>query len=131
MTVGLAVATANGMLNAQRAGGTTDTVVAGTFVKLHTADPGVAGTTAAAVGSATRVTVAQAASTVALLAMTGTAPLWTNAATTETITHISVWDAITAGNFMYSVLLGTPQPWVAGNTFTLNALGFVLTPIAA
>jgi len=58
-------------------------------------------------------------------------PVWTNGGTTETITHISVWDAVTAGNFLYSVLLTASQAWVLGNTFTLNTLGVSLTPLAA
>jgi hypothetical protein len=63
--------------------------------------------------------------------MTGTQPVWTNGGTTETISHISVWDAITTGNFIYSAALTTPQAWVSTNTLTLTSLAVSLTPIAA
>jgi len=132
MTVGVStVNVADAWLNCIRSGGATRTVVAGLFVKLHTADPGSAGATAAAVGSATRVAETQGASASGAIAQNGTAPVWTNGGTTETLTHISVWDAVTAGNFLYSVLLTAPQAWVSTNTFTLNTLGVSITPLAA
>lgn len=130
MTVGLSSANvATPFLNALR--GTNWTAPVGSFVKLHTADPGAAGATAAAVGSTTRVTVAFAAPSGNAIAMTGTAPVWTNGGTSETLSHVSVWDAITTGNFDWSAALATPQPWASGNTFTLTALGVSLSPIAA
>jgi hypothetical protein len=125
------VNTANAWLDCIRSGGSTRTVVAGTFVKLHTADPGSAGATAAAAGSTTRVAVTQAAASSGAIAQNGTAPVWTNGGTTETITHISVWDASSAGNFLYSAVLTASQAWVSGNTFTLNSLGVSITPLAA
>lgn len=132
MVVGVStVNVANAWLNAIRSGGATMTVVAGTFVKLHTADPGPAGATAAAVGSTTRVAVTQGAASGGAIAQTGTAPVWTNGGTTETLTHISVWDASTAGNFLYSVALTASQAWVSGNTFTLTSLGVSIAPLAA
>lgn len=132
MTVGLATTpVANAFLNAIRSGGTTMTVVAGTFVKLHTGDPGAAGTSAAAAGDTSRKAVTQSAAATGAIALNGTAPVFTNGGTTETITHISVWDASTAGTFLYSVALTTPQAWVSGNTFTLNTLGISIAPLAA
>jgi hypothetical protein len=101
------------------------------YVKLHTADPGAAGATAAAVGSATRVVVTLAAAAGGSVSITGTNPVWTNAGTSETISHVTVWDAITAGNFLWSTALTTPQAWASGNTFTLTTLGMSLAPLAA
>lgn len=132
MTVGVStVNTANAWLNCIRASGTTRTVVAGLFVKLHTADPGASGATAAAAGSTTRIAETQAAASGGAIAQNGTAPLWTNGGTTETLTHISVWDDVAAGNFLYSVALTASQAWVSGNTFTLNTLGVSMAPLAA
>jgi hypothetical protein len=132
MAVGLSTANvANGWLNAIRASGTTFTVVAGTFAKLHTGDPGAAGASNAAVGDATRKSFTQAAASAGAIALNGTAPVWTNGGTSETITHISVWDASSAGNFLYSVALTASQAWVSGNTFTLNTCSVSLTPLAA
>lgn len=130
MTVGISSANlATPWLNVIR--GTNATGLAGTFVKLHTGDPGSAGASNAAVGSATRVTVAFAAPSGNAIALTGTQPSWTNGGTSETLTHISVWDAITAGNFDLSAALTSSQAWASGNTFTLTSLSVSLTPIAA
>lgn len=130
MTVGISSANlATPWLNVIR--GTNATGLAGTFVKLHTADPGASGATAAAAGSTTRVTVAFAAPSAGSIALTGTAPVWTNGGTSETITHISLWDASTAGNFILSGALTASQAWVSTNTLTLTSLTVALTPIAA
>jgi hypothetical protein len=132
MTVGVStVNTADAWLNCIRASGSTRTVVAGTFAKLHTADPGSAGATAAAVGDATRKTFTQAASSSGSIALNGTNPVWTNGGTSETITHISVWDASSAGNFLYSVVLTASQAWVNTNTFTLTSCTVSIAPLAA
>jgi hypothetical protein len=130
VTLGISSANiATGWLNSLR--GTNFTAPVAAYVKLHTADPGAAGATAAAVGSATRVVVTYAAPSGNAIALTGTAPVWTNGGTSETLTHISVWDAITAGNFDYSAALTASQAWASGNTFTLTSLSVSLSPIAA
>lgn len=132
MAVGVStVNTANAWLNCIRASGSTRTVVAGTWVQLHTADPGASGTTAVSVGDATRKTVAQSAASGGSMAISGTAGPWTNGGTSETITHISVWDASSAGNFLYSTSLTASQAWASSNTFTLNTLTVAITPLAA
>jgi hypothetical protein len=51
--------------------------------------------------------------------------------TTETISHISVWDASTAGNFLWSAALTTSKSVVNTDTLTFTTLGVSLTPIAA
>jgi len=133
MTVGFSGANViTPQLNAVRSGGTTFTVVAGTFVKLHIGDPGAAGANNAAAGSTTRVAVTQAASAAgSALTMNGTPPAWTNAATNEVLTHISIWSASSAGNFLYSAQLTTPQAWVNGNVYTLSSLTYSIGPLAA
>jgi hypothetical protein len=130
MAVGLAATTlANKWLD--MISGTAFTAPAGSFAKLHTADPGSAGATAAAVGSATRVTIPWAAASAGSKAMSGTNPSWTNGGTSETITHVSVWDASSAGNFLYSFALTASKAWASGDTLTLTSHSFALTPIAA
>lgn len=130
MTVGISSANmATPILNLFRS--TNATAPAGCFLKLHTADPGAAGATAAAAGSTTRVTVAFAAPSGNAIALTGTAPVWTNGGTNETLSHISAWDALTVGSFDWSAALTTPQAWVGTNTFTLTVLTVTLAPIAA
>jgi hypothetical protein len=130
MTVGLsAVNTANAWLNV--ISGTTFTGAAGSFVQIHTGDPGAAGTTAVSVGSATRQTLSWSAASAGSKAISGAPTAWTNGGTTETLTHISVWSASSAGTFYFSGALTASQPWGSGNTFTLTSLSVALTPIAA
>jgi hypothetical protein len=122
MTVGLAASTVNGWLD-----GTFGT----TWAKLHTADPGAAGTTAAAAGDTTRKQPTMAAAAAGSKSMTGTAGPWTNGGTSETLSHLSLWTLVTAGVFQASVALGTPQAWANTNTFTLTSLTISVAPIAA
>lgn len=131
MTAGLATtAVANGWLNTLR-GGSDYTAHATPHVKLHTGDPGAAGTSNNAAGDTTRKAVTQSAASAGAIALSGTAPSWTNGGTSETITHISVWTASTSGTFLYSVALTTPQAWVSTNTLTLTSLSVSLAPLAA
>lgn len=124
MTVGLAAAAVNGWLDGTFA-------TASCYVKLHTADPGSAGATAAAAGSTTRVQATMGAAAAGSKAMTSMASTWTNGGTSETLSHISFWTASTAGTFNGSGALTAPQAWVSTNTFTLSPLSIAITPIAA
>jgi hypothetical protein len=111
--------------------GTATTAPSATYVKLHTGDPGSAGTSNASANT-TRVAVTFAAASGGAIAMNGTAPAWaTWASGSETLTHISVWDASTAGNFLFSVALTASKAIANGDTFTMATLGVSLTPIAA
>lgn len=131
MTVGYSSANiATPLLNAA-ARATNWTAPIAQFVKLHVGDPGAAGANNAAAGSTTRVVMTYAAPSGNAVAQTGTSPVWTNGGTTETLTHISVWDAVTAGNFLYSIALTSSQAWVSGNTFTLTSASITVSPIAA
>jgi hypothetical protein len=122
MTVGFASAIVNGWLD-----GTFGT----NWIKLHTADPGASGATAAAAGDTTRKQATMAAASGGSKAMTGSAGPWTNGGTSETLSHISMWTASTAGTFNASAALTTPQAWASTNTFTLTSLSISITPIAA
>lgn len=111
------------------------TAPAATWVELHTADPGASGTTAVSVGSTTRLQVLTAnwtsSAAGSALAMTAAIGPWTNGGTSETISHLSIFSASTAGTFWWSVALTTPQAWASANTFTLNTLTVVFAPLAA
>jgi hypothetical protein len=122
MTVGFAAAIVNGWLD-----GTFGT----NWVKLHTADPGASGATAAAAGDTTRKQATMASASGGSKAMTGTGGPWTNGGTSETISHLTFWTASTAGTFNGSATLTTPQPWASTNTFTLTGLTISVSPIAA
>jgi hypothetical protein len=107
------------------------TAPAGNFVKLHTADPGSAGATAAS-SVTTRPSVTFSAASAGAVASSNT-PSWASWAGTspETVTHISVWDASSAGTFLYSVALTASKTVSTGDTLTLTSLSVSLTPLAA
>jgi hypothetical protein len=53
-------------------------------------------------------------------AITNSAALtWTNLSTTETVSHVSFWDASTAGTFLGSDALNTSRSLTAGDTFEI------------
>lgn len=98
------------------------------YAKLHTGEPGAAGTSNASAVT-TRVVIAWSASSGASKAITTTYPSW-SMTTGETITNISVWDNISTGNFLFSAVLTTPRAVINGDTLTLNSLTVALTPLA-
>ncbi len=100
----------------------TSLAVAAVYVKLHTGDPGEAGTANAATETMRKL-AAFGASSGGVSTMSATLT-WTNVAGTETFSYVSLWDAVTAGNCLGSGSLASPQAVVAGNTFQLTALTF-------
>lgn len=126
MTAGFTATRANSMLNVLR--NTTYTGIAATFVKLHTGDPG-----SAATANASAVTTRNAIAWNAPANGSMTLSTLSNYAMTasETITHISIWDASTAGNFIESWALSAGVPVVNGSTLTFNTFTLSFTPIAA
>lgn len=132
MAEGLSTTLVSNWLNTLRSAGAAFGPVAGTFVQLHTANPGAAGTTAVSAGSATRIAATLAASSGgSALALSGSVGPWTNGGTSETLTDISVWTASSAGTFLFSVALTSSKAWASADTFTLNTLGVSLGAQAA
>jgi hypothetical protein len=128
MTAGLAPTQANAYLNVYR--NVAASAVATPFIQLHTADPGAAGTTAISVGSTTRNAIVWAAASGGSMALS-TLSAWTNGGTSETISHVSLWTASTAGTFLQSFALTASQAWVSTNTLTITTFTLNFTPIAA
>lgn len=112
--------------NALRGGGngTSFTAPANVYAKLHTGDPGEAGTSNAA-GETTRQAVTFAASSGGVISLSNT-PTWTSVSTSETYSHVSLWDNSTAGNCLGSGALTASKAVIAGDTFTLSALTVTL-----
>ncbi|WP_369211324.1 phage tail fiber protein [Streptomyces flavofungini] len=132
MTAGLAPSLVSGWLNTLRTAGAAYGPVAGTFAQLHTGDPGAAGTANASAGSTARNSFTFAASASgSALALSSAPAAWTNGGTSETLTHISVWTASSAGTLLFSVALNTNKPWASADTFNLTTLTVSLTPQAA
>ena len=131
MASGLATTTlANKWLNMLAA--TAFTAPTTTYVQLHIAEPGVAGTTGVS-SVTTRPAITWGAAAAGVIAAVSTFPSWANWAGTnlEVVTNISVWDASSAGNFLFSVLLTAPKTINTGDNLTLSSLSLSLTPMAA
>ena len=129
MTAGLsAVNTANAFLNIFR--GTTFTGISTPFAQIHTGDPGSAGTSNVSVGSTTRNAITWNAASAGSMTL-ATLGAWTNGGTSETITHVSLWSASSAGTFYWSIALSASQAWISTNTLTITTFTLASSPIAA
>jgi hypothetical protein len=90
------------------------------WVKLHTGDPGAAGTNnAAAETDRIEGTFGAAAASGAI---TNTAALeWAGVSNTENYTHVSLWTASSGGTFKGSDDLSSTANMTAGDTFRIPA----------
>lgn len=117
----------NAIGNALRGGGngSSFTAPAAVYAKLHTGDPGEAGTSNAATET-TRKAVEFGAASGGVISLSNS-PSWTNVAATETYSHISLWDNISAGNCLGAGALTSSVSVTAGDTFNLTALTYTFT----
>lgn len=124
-----AVNLANAWLNV--ISGTTFTGAAGSFIQLHTGDPGSAGTSNVS-SVTTRPSASWNAASAGSKSISNT-PSWTSWAGTspETVTDISGWSANSAGTFYFSAQLTASKTVQTGDTLTLNSLSISLAPLAA
>lgn len=99
--------------------------VAARYVKLHLGDPGEDGTANAAV-EATRKQVTSAAAVAGTFTSTN-ALTWTAVSTTETYSHISIWDAATVGNCLWTGALAAAKAMTAGDTFEIAVGGLTVS----
>lgn len=130
MTIGIAAATLNAWLNAY-ARNTSYTQPTAFWVKLHLGDPGASGASNAAANTSRQQATFSAASAGSL---TTSADLnWTSVPNAETYSHVSFWDASTAGTFLGSDDLAASRLVAIGDTFTILAgsLTVAITPVAA
>ena len=101
-------------------GKTAWTMPTNVYVKLHLGDPGEAATSNAAVED-TRKSAAWATAASGAIATSATLE-WTSVSTTETYSHWSMWDDLTAGNALWSGALATSAAVTAGDTFQITTL---------
>ncbi|MBF6138107.1 hypothetical protein IU501_34630 [Nocardia otitidiscaviarum] len=128
MATGISVANvANRALNWLR--GVAPPSVPGLYVQLHLGDPGAAGTANPSAVTA-RVQATENAASGGSMTLASVSGPWAMTAT-ETISHISVHDAASGGNFLFSAALVTPRNVVNGDTVTLTTLTVANTPLAA
>ena len=131
MTVGLATADlANKMLDlistASQSGYSTP------HLALHTGDPGAAGASNASAETARMAVTFGAASGGSKAATGSPVAEWTAwDVGTETISHLSIWSAASAGTFIASVALTTPRQVDDTDTFRVTALSISQAPLAA
>jgi hypothetical protein len=105
-------------------GKTAWTMPTNVYVKLHLGDPGEAATSNAAV-EATRKVAAWATAASGSIVTSATIE-WTNVSTTETYSHWSLWDDVSAGNALWSGALATTAAVTAGDTFQITSLTLTL-----
>ena len=94
------------------------------YISLHIGDPGKTGANELVIGTDAdyvRKLAAFGASTLEVSATTG-ALTWTAdvAATTYSVTHIGIWDALSGGNFILGGALAVPETVVASGSLVLG-----------
>ena len=99
--------------------------------KLHTGDPGSAGTSNAATETTRQTLTCSAASGASIT--TSADAVWTSYPAAETISHVSFWSATSAGTFLGSCALASSKAMAIGETLTLAAGSLTLSvaPVAA
>lgn len=126
MAVNVSATLANRWLDYARGAGA-PTSITGVFVQLHTANPGTAGTTSVS-SVTTRPSATFNAASAGAITLSNT-PSWASWAGTngEVVTHISVWDASSAGNFLWSAALTASKTVNTGDTLNLTSASVTIT----
>lgn len=114
MATGLSNYLANKFLDA--VGNATNYSAANVYVKLHIGDPGANGTTNPATETNRKLVSFSAASSGGLTSDADVS--WSNIAGSEDATFFTVWDNLTAGNFLFSGTVAG-NAYTAGDTFTI------------
>lgn len=127
MAVGSTQYLNNAWLNTIKSTGTSFNVAAGIYAQLHTANPGATGATAVS-SVTTRQAATFTAATTGVLNSSNT-PSWTSWAGTngEVVSHISFWDASSAGNCLWTAALSASKTINTGDTFTLSSSSLTIT----
>ena len=110
----------NQLLNHIR--GVAYSVPAGLYVKLHLGDPGEDCVNNAAAETTRKLVAFGAASGGSMSATGSPVAQWTNFPANETVSHFSVWDAVSGGNPLGKGALSSSSILQIGDTLQLNAL---------
>lgn len=116
MAAGASVTLVNAFLAAVL-NGTAFTNYGTTYVQLHTATPGPAGTTAIA-GETLRVASGTFTAPSGGSSTNNAAITWTSVTTAETYSFVSIWSALASGTFLASGTI-TANAVGIGDTFTI------------
>jgi hypothetical protein len=95
------------------------------YAKLHTGDPGEDCTSNAAAETTRQSVSFAAASGGSISSDADTA--WTSVSTTETYSHVSLWDASSGGNPLAYMALSSSVPVTAGGDFTIPSGSLTVT----
>lgn len=127
MTVGITSYLANKLLDhiCRNVAYTPPAVV---YAKAHLGDPGATGA-ANASAQTTRLACSFAAAASGSISA-NTTPEWTLNAT-ETISHVSFWDALTSGNCLWTAAASVSKGGISGDIIRIATDSLSLTPIAA
>jgi len=88
------------------------------YVKLHIGDPGAAGTANPAANTTRQQATFGAASSGRAISNTALVE-WTSVPNAETYTHVSLWSASSAGNYLGSDDLSSPAAVAVGDAFRI------------
>lgn len=96
----------------------------GTYLQLHTGNPGE-DCTASVASETDRIAVVFDPAASGSKSSDGSV-VWTNVAATEVYTHWSMWDASTGGNALWFGQLSSSASVTAGDTFEITSLTLTL-----
>lgn len=116
MSTGISQTYSHAVLNIRRG---TDYTAFSPYLAVHTGDPGSAGTSNASAETTRKALTYGAPSSGSMVA---SAVSWTSwSAGSETISHVSEWDASTSGNFIESGALSANKSVTNGDTLSVTA----------
>ncbi len=95
------------------------------YVKLHTGAPGEAGTSNAATETTRKAVTFGAASSG--VSTSDLAMQWATYPAAETVSHISVWDNISAGNCLFTGALTASRTMAIGDTLDIASGALTVT----
>ena len=107
-------------------GKTSWTMPTNLYVKLHLGDGGEDGTSNAAANTLRKVLTWATASSGSIATTGSPSAEWTSIATAETYSHWSLWDALTAGNCIWTGALSSSAAVTVGDTFQITTLTLTL-----
>jgi hypothetical protein len=100
------------------------TMPSSVYLKLHTGDPGEAGTNNPATEATRKVVTWSSASSGSIV--TNATVSWTNMAATETISYWSLWDNSTGGNCLWTGQFSASASVTAGDNLDITSLTLTL-----
>lgn len=102
-------------------------VITTLYAKLHTGDPGTACTANASAETTRKALTFAAESGGVATSSSVTWPSWPAPANGETVSHVSVWDAVTGGNAIDYGVLASSRTMATGDPYILTSLAITVS----